>query len=101
VLVSIEMLNAMNSLSENQSLIMMPPWTNMFLMGAMALSMTLHFVILHVEILSQVFQVTPLNLEEWLAVIKISVPVILIDETLKFVARKYVEVPVVESKQRK
>jgi len=43
----------------------------------------------------------PLNLEEWLAVIKISVPVILIDETLKFVARKYVEVPVVESKQRK
>jgi Ca2+ transporting ATPase len=91
VLVSIEMLNAMNSLSENQSLVAMPPWTNMFLMAAMALSMTLHFVILHVEILSQVFQVTPLNMEEWLAVIKISVPVILIDETLKFVARKYYE----------
>lgn len=30
-------------------------------------------------------------MEEWLAVVKISVPVILIDETLKFVARKYVE----------
>jgi Ca2+ transporting ATPase len=101
VLVSIEMLNAMNSLSENQSLVAMPPWTNMFLMAAMALSMTLHFVILHVEILSQVFQVTPLNMEEWLAVIKISVPVILIDETLKFIARKYYEVPIVESKQRK
>jgi Ca2+ transporting ATPase len=93
VLVSIEMLNAMNSLSENQSLILMPPWINLFLMAAMALSMTLHFVILHVEILSQVFQVTPLNLEEWLAVIKISVPVVLIDETLKFVARKYIEAP--------
>jgi Ca2+ transporting ATPase len=91
VLVSIEMLNAMNSLSENQSLVSMPPWTNLFLLGAMTLSMTLHFVILHVEILSQVFQVTPLNLEEWMAVIKISIPVVLIDETLKFVARKYVE----------
>lgn len=93
VLVSIEMLNAMNSLSENQSLVMMPPWINLFLVAAMALSMTLHFVILHVEILSQVFQVTPLNLEEWLAVIKISVPVVLIDETLKFIARKYIEAP--------
>jgi Ca2+ transporting ATPase len=102
VLVSIEMLNAMNSLSENQSLIVMPPWTNLFLMAAMALSMTLHFVILYVEILSQVFQVTPLNIEEWLAVIKISVPVILIDETLKFVARKYVEAPIsVEARSRK
>jgi len=102
VLVSIEMLNAMNSLSENQSLVAMPPWTNLFLMAAMLLSMTLHFVILYVEILSQVFQVTPLNLEEWLAVVKISVPVILIDETLKFVARKYVEAPIsVEERSRK
>lgn len=102
VLVSIEMLNAMNSLSENQSLVVMPPWTNLFLVAAMALSMTLHFVILYVEILSQVFQVTPLNLEEWLAVVKISVPVVLIDETLKFVARKYIEAPVsVEERSRK
>jgi len=102
VLVSIEMLNAMNSLSENQSLVAMPPWTNLFLVAAMALSFTLHFVILYVEILSQVFQVTPLNLEEWMAVIKISVPVILIDEMLKFVARKYVEAPIaVMDRQRK
>jgi Ca2+ transporting ATPase len=32
-----------------------------------------------------------LNLEEWIAVLKISVPVVLLDETLKFVARKYAE----------
>jgi Ca2+ transporting ATPase len=38
-----------------------------------------------------VFQVTPLNGEEWLAVMKISIPVVLLDETLKFVARKYAE----------
>jgi len=93
VLVTIEMLNAMNSLSENQSLIVMPPWINIWLMLAMALSFGLHFVILYVEILSQVFQVTPLNTEEWMAVMKISIPVILIDETLKFIARKYFEGP--------
>lgn len=40
------------SLSENQSLIAMPPWSNFWLIGSMALSFTLHFVILHIEVLS-------------------------------------------------
>jgi Ca2+ transporting ATPase len=60
----------------------------------MALSMSLHFVILEVDFLSAVFQITPLTLEEWMAVLKLSIPVILIDETLKFVARKYTDVAV-------
>jgi Ca2+ transporting ATPase len=88
VLVTIEMLNAMNSLSENQSLIAMPPWTNMWLVGSMCLSFALHFVILYVEVLSGVFQVTPLDATEWITVMKFSIPVILLDETLKFVARR-------------
>ncbi|VDQ00451.1 unnamed protein product [Trichobilharzia regenti] len=52
VLVLIEMLNAMNSLSENQSLISMPPWVNIWLILAMVVSMSLHFLILEVEFLS-------------------------------------------------
>lgn len=40
------------SLSENQSLITMPPWSNLWLIASMALSFTLHFVILYVEVLS-------------------------------------------------
>lgn len=34
------------------------------------------------------FQVTPLTGEEWLTVMKFSIPVVLLDETLKFFARK-------------
>ena len=30
----------------------------------------------------------PLTVAEWMAVLKISIPVVLLDETLKFVARK-------------
>lgn len=45
------------SLSENQSLIAMPPWQNLWLIGSMALSFTLHFVILHVEVLSVSIQI--------------------------------------------
>jgi len=91
VLVVIEMLNALNSVSENQSMLRMPPWQNLYLIGAIALSMSLHFMILHVEMFNIVFQICPLDLSEWIAVFKISLPVILIDEGLKWYARNYVE----------
>ena len=92
VLVTIEMLNAMNSLSENQSLLVMPPWCNYWLLGSMVLSFTLHFVILYIDVLSAVFQVCPLTVDEWLTVMKFSIPVILLDESLKFMARKITDV---------
>lgn len=91
VLVTIEMCNALNSLSENQSLLRMPPWENVWLLGSICLSMSLHFLILYVEPLPLIFQITPLNLIQWLMVLKISLPVILLDEALKFVARNYLE----------
>ncbi|XP_043202010.1 calcium-transporting ATPase sarcoplasmic/endoplasmic reticulum type-like isoform X3 [Amphibalanus amphitrite] len=91
VLVTIEMLNALNSVSENQSLLVMPPWQNFWLIAAILLSMSLHFMILYVDILSTIFQICPLSLEEWIAVLKISLPVLFMDETLKMVARKYAD----------
>lgn len=69
----------------------MPPWTNIWLCAAIALSMSLHFIILYVDIMATIFQITPLNITEWIAVLKISLPVILLDETLKFIARNYIE----------
>uniref|UniRef100_A0AAQ4R9I1 Calcium-transporting ATPase n=1 Tax=Gasterosteus aculeatus aculeatus TaxID=481459 RepID=A0AAQ4R9I1_GASAC len=91
VLVTIEMCNALNSLSENQSLIRMPPWSNFWLLSAMTLSMSLHFMIIYVDPLPMVFKLTHLNIDQWMVVLKLSFPVILIDEVLKFVARNYVE----------
>jgi len=87
ILVTIEMLNAMNSLSENESLLTLPLWANPYLVLAIALSMSLHFLILHVPILASIFAITPLNTSEWLAVFLISLPIIFIDEILKLVSR--------------
>lgn len=92
VLVIIELCNALNSVSENQSLLVMPPWQNVWLIGAILLSLTLHFVILHVGPLPMIFQICPLNFTEWITVMKMSIPVIAIDEGLKYIARNYVEV---------
>jgi len=92
ILVTIEMANALNSLSENQSLVVMPPWCNIWLLLAMALSFSLHFVILYVDFLNVVFNITPLSIDQWMTVMKFSLPVILLDEALKFVARNYADV---------
>ncbi|XP_065891297.1 calcium-transporting ATPase sarcoplasmic/endoplasmic reticulum type-like isoform X2 [Dysidea avara] len=89
VLVTIEMLNAFNSLSENQSLFTMPPWTNIWLVAAVIFSMVLHFVILYVPFLAVIFQITPLNYTEWQAVLAFSLPVLALDEVLKACARIY------------
>merc|ERR1712088_845555 len=78
VLVTIEMANALISVSENQSLLVMHPWVNIYLLLAMALSFSLHFMILYVPMFNVVF--------------KISLPVLLMDEALKFVARNYTDV---------
>uniref|UniRef100_A0A4W5QM94 Calcium-transporting ATPase n=1 Tax=Hucho hucho TaxID=62062 RepID=A0A4W5QM94_9TELE len=91
VLVTIEMFNSLNSLSENQSMIRMPPWVNVWLLGAIVLSMSLHFLILYVEPLPLIFQVTPLTWCQWIVVLKISFPVILLDEALKYISRNHLD----------
>lgn len=90
VLVVIEMLNALNALSEDGSLLTMPPWSNPYLIIAIFVSIGMHFVILYVEPLAAIFRVKPLDFQEWMLVLAFSVPVIFIDEVLKIFGRKIV-----------
>ncbi|KAH9171449.1 calcium-transporting ATPase [Lactarius sanguifluus] len=87
ILVTVEMFNAMNSLSENESLLRLPLWKNMYLVGAITLSMALHFVILYVPFFSAIFAIAPLDWIEWKAVLWLSAPVLLVDEALKLLSR--------------
>ncbi|OAY62961.1 Calcium-transporting ATPase 3, endoplasmic reticulum-type [Ananas comosus] len=87
VLVVVEMFNALNNLSENQSLLVIPPWSNLWLVGSIILTMLLHVLILYIEPLSILFSVTPLTWAEWRIVLYLSFPVIIIDEILKFFSR--------------
>ncbi|KAJ7977050.1 Calcium-transporting ATPase [Quillaja saponaria] len=87
VLVAIEMFNSLNALSEDGSLLTMPPWVNPWLLLAMSVSFGLHFLILYVPFLARVFGIVPLSFNEWLLVLVVAFPVILIDEVLKLVGR--------------
>ena len=89
ILVVIEMFNAMNALSSSESLLTLYLWDNMVLVYAISLSMALHFALLYTPFLQVLFSITPLNWNEWMAVLVISAPVILIDEVLKFFERMF------------
>lgn len=91
ILVVIEMFNAANALSSSESLLTLPLWRNMKLVGAITLSMALHFMLLYTPVLQRLFAITPLNMHEWNAVVAISAPVVLIDEALKWVERQRIE----------
>jgi Ca2+-transporting ATPase len=90
VLVAIEMLNALNALSEDGSLAQMPPWSNPWLLVAGTVSLGLHVLILYVPFMAAIFSIVPLSGYEWLLVLAFSAPVILIDEILKFIGRQTV-----------
>jgi len=87
ILVTIEMFNALNALSENQSLLVVTPLSNMYVIGACTLSFILHFIIIYTPFFSEIFHVAPLNTYEWLHVLYLSAPIFLLDECLKAISR--------------
>jgi len=90
VLVAIEMMNALNALSEDCSLLQQPPWVNPYLLLAMVLSFGLHGLILYVPFFADIFSIVPLTFNEWLLVLVFSFAVVIIDEVLKFIGRNFV-----------
>lgn len=89
VLVVVEMFNALNALSENNSLLQLPPWSNLWLLAAIAVSMLLHVFILYTPPVAAIFTVTALTAKEWVAILWLSFPVIVVDEVLKLMSRRY------------
>ena len=81
------MFNAMNAISDESSLLNMPPYKNKWLILAIFSSMTIHCVILYIPFFNRIFGIVPIDAKEWILVILFSFPVILIDEAIKFYVR--------------
>lgn len=87
VLVVIEMFNAMNAISDESSLLKMPPYKNKWLILAIFSSMTVHCVILYIPFFNKIFGILPLDVSEWILVLVFSIPVVFIDELVKLYVR--------------
>jgi len=96
VLVTIEMFNALNAVSEDGSLLTIPPWVNPWLLLAMLSSFLLHFLILYVPALATIFSISPHDAVDWILVLLFSFPVIILDEVLKFFGRRMNEAERIE-----
>merc|ERR1711966_391273 len=88
VLVTIEMFNALNALSEDSSLFTSPPWINPYLLVAMFVSFGLHFVILYVPSFATIFSIVPLSFNEWMLAVLCALPVCIIAAVLKWFGRR-------------
>jgi calcium-translocating P-type ATPase len=108
VLVVVEMFNALNAISENESVLTFPPYKNPWLILAVISSLTLHYIVLYVPWMCYMFNVAPLGVpgvdprhienekswflvptefSEWKGIFVFSFPVMLVDEVLKAVTR--------------
>ena len=87
ILVLIEMFNAFNALSENQSLLKVTPRSNPWVVGAAMLSFSLHLVIVYVPFFNSIFRIAPLGKAEWYVIAAASLPVFVVDEILKLITR--------------
>lgn len=85
------MLNSLNAISEDNSLLTMSPLVNPWLLVAISASLSLHAMIVYVPFFNDIFSIYALNGYEILLVLAFSLPVILIDEILKIFARAHNE----------
>lgn len=88
VLVMIEMWNALNAMSEDQGMLTIGIFNNMWLWYAIISSTVLHCFILYIPFLSSLFSTTPLDLYDWMLVMIFTIPVIFIEEFLKYISRQ-------------
>lgn len=65
VLVTIEMMKALSSVSLDNSLFKVAPWSNPWLILGVAVPFSLHLLVMHIAPLSNLFGLTSLSLDEW------------------------------------
>lgn len=101
VLVVIEMLNALNAISEDNSLLTMSPFVNPYLLLAISASIGLHIMIVYVPFMATIFGIAAMNAHEWMLVMAFSSPVIIVDELLKVLGRQFNETELKERLAKK
>jgi len=90
LLVLIQMVNAFNSRSEKQSILKVGLFSNLYLLGAIIISVLTTIAIVEIPFLQEYLHTTHLDLNDWSIVLAASLTVLIVEEIRKiFVRQKY------------
>lgn len=82
------MLNSLNALSDESSLLSVGLFSNPVLLIAITISIVLHCGICYIPFFGDIFGTDPLSKNDWILVLMVSFPVMILDEIIKFIARR-------------
>lgn len=88
MMITIQLAHSLNSRSVTKSIFTLRPWSNMKLLGAIALSFIMGLVIVEVPLLQQLFSTTGLDATEWMIVGGCTILIIVAEEIRKFIKHR-------------
>lgn len=80
--------NAWNCRSETKSLFSLPFFSNRWLLVATSFVLLLQLVLIYIPFMQTIFDTVPLSFAQWGLVVVVSVPIVFIDEVLKWFVRR-------------
>lgn len=87
VLSSTQLVHALNMRSENKSIFKLGLFSNMYMIGAIAIGTVLQLAVIYIPPIAEIFKVVPLTLKDWGFVILLSLVVLVVNEVLKLFRR--------------
>ena len=87
ILVLIQMVNAYNSRSSSQSVFKLGFFNNLWLLGAIIISLGIVYLLVEVPFFNEWIHTTPLHWYEWFIIIGASFGILLVEEIRKAVVR--------------
>ena len=92
-LVAMEMLKALSAVSVDNSLVVVPPWKNKWLLLGVTVPTLMHLAVVNSRTLGlpnlgAAFGMRSLTKAQWVKVLQFSAPILLVDEGLKMVGRR-------------
>ena len=83
LMVLFENIHALNSRSENNSLFQINFFSNSFLIGSVIITQIIHIVAMHLPIISDILQISPIAFKDWVMLLIIALILLITDELFK------------------
>lgn len=81
--------NAWNCRSETQSIFKLGLFANKWLIAATLLVLSLQFLLIYAPFMHYIFKTVSLNMHDWLVVVAVSAPIVLLEEVRKFIVHTW------------